>query len=169
MGSQITSHLSFWLWKQYFSWPLHGHLSQLTYHSYIDVKRMRSVRNEVPFLPTTLARQSYQGKQTEFLSPFFMANTTLCPVSILRTYPDKTRLLHGKETKFFCLSSDLTKQWHQARLHSDIEHHLMWRRWSQSHQLSTPTLPVEEEELIKGQTNARLYTDGWTKSYESSY
>ena len=28
---------------------------------------------------------------------------------------------------------------------------IIWRRWTWTHQLSTPTLPIEEEELIKGQ------------------
>ena len=56
----------------------------------------------VAFIPTSLAKQSRQGRPiVEFYFPSLKANTMLCPVSTLSTYLDKTRPLRGEETRLF--------------------------------------------------------------------
>ena len=70
--------------------------------SQLDIMRMRCRSNGNSFLPSTLAKQSRQGKPIEeFFFPSFLPNTTLCPVSTLRTYLDRTSPLRGEETRVF--------------------------------------------------------------------
>ena len=70
--------------------------------SQLNITKMRPSSDGVAFLPTTLAKQSRQGKPIqEFFFPLFLPNTLLCPVNTLRTYVDKTRPLRGEETRLF--------------------------------------------------------------------
>ena len=65
-------------------------------------KRMKIGDMGITFLPSTVAKQSWQGKPiTEFLFPLFPENSNLCPVKTPSTYWDKTDPLHGKESKLF--------------------------------------------------------------------
>uniref|UniRef100_A0A1X7UVA6 Tyr recombinase domain-containing protein n=1 Tax=Amphimedon queenslandica TaxID=400682 RepID=A0A1X7UVA6_AMPQE len=58
--------------------------------------------NLASFLPSALAKQSRQGKPIEsFYFPAFLANTTLCPVNTLDTYPDKTKQMRRNENRLF--------------------------------------------------------------------
>ena len=56
----------------------------------------------ITFLPSTVAKQSWQGKPiAELFFPLFPENSNLCPVKTPSTYWDKTDPLHGKELKLF--------------------------------------------------------------------
>ena len=53
-------------------------------------------------MPIALAKQSRQGKRVEsFFFPSFSLNTTLCPVSTLWVYLEKTAPLREEERKLF--------------------------------------------------------------------
>ena len=68
----------------------------------LDISRMQSLPNGISFLPSSLAKQSRQGKSIEsFFFPTFPTNKTLCPVSSLHVYLSRTTPLHEKETKLF--------------------------------------------------------------------
>ena len=68
----------------------------------LDIKRIQSHSNGVAFLPTSLAKQSRQGKRVEsFFFPSFSVNTTLCPVTTLRVYLERTAPLRKEERKLF--------------------------------------------------------------------
>ena len=70
--------------------------------SQLDTSRMRSGVNGVSFIPSTLAKQSRQGKPIEsFFFPSFPQNPILCPVRTLSVYLDKTNQVRGSETKLF--------------------------------------------------------------------
>ena len=70
--------------------------------SQLDTSRMRSGVNSVSFIPSTLAKQSRQGKPTEpFFFPSLPQNPILCPVRTLSVYLDKTNQVQGSETKIF--------------------------------------------------------------------
>ena len=70
--------------------------------SQLDTSRMRSGVNSMSFIPSTLAKQSRQGKPIEsFFFPSFPQNPILCPVRTLSVYLDKTNQVRGSETKLF--------------------------------------------------------------------
>ena len=75
--------------------------------SQLDMSRMRTLVNGVAFVPTVLAKQSRQGKPIEeFFFPSLGSlpdNASLCPVTSLRAYMDKTKGLRGEETKLCVL------------------------------------------------------------------
>ena len=86
----------------------------------LDIKRIQSHANGVSFLPIALAKQSRQGKRVEsFFFPSFSLNTTLCPVSTLQMYLERTAPLRGEERKLFisfikphkAATSSLTARW----------------------------------------------------------
>ena len=56
----------------------------------------------VAFLPSSLAKQSRQGKPiTEFFFPSFPHDPGLCPVVTLRAYEERTAPIRGTESKLF--------------------------------------------------------------------
>ena len=70
--------------------------------SQLDISRMSVKENGVSFLPSTLAKQSRQGKPIEnFFFPSFPQNPILCPVRTLLIYMDKTKHVRGNESKLF--------------------------------------------------------------------
>ena len=70
--------------------------------SQLDISRMRTLVNRVPFVPIVLAKQSRQGKPIEeFFFPSLPDNASLCPVTSLTAYLDKTEGLRGEETRLF--------------------------------------------------------------------
>ena len=70
--------------------------------SQLDTSRMRSGANGMSFIPSTLAKQSRQGKPIEsFFFPSFPHKPILCPVRTLSVYLDKTNQVRGSETKLF--------------------------------------------------------------------
>ena len=70
--------------------------------SQLDTSRMRSGVNGMSFIPSTLAKQSRQGKPIEsFFFPSFPQNPILCLVRTLSAYLDKTNQVRGSETKLF--------------------------------------------------------------------
>ena len=70
--------------------------------SQLDKERMRWGNDGVSFLPTTLAKQSRQGKPIkEFFFPSFPPVPALCPVKTLQGYLRKTEPLRGVESRLF--------------------------------------------------------------------
>ena len=70
--------------------------------SQLDVTRMRADTNGIAFLPSSLAKQSRQGRPiASFYFPAFQANSILCPVATLHTYLNSTKQLRGSEVKLF--------------------------------------------------------------------
>ena len=70
--------------------------------SNLDITGRQYRPEGVAFLPCTLAKQSRQGKPiAEFFFPSFPHDTTLCPVTTLRAYEERTRDLRAKETRLF--------------------------------------------------------------------
>ena len=70
--------------------------------SQLDSSGMRSSVNGVSFIPSTLAKQSRQGKPIKsFFFPSFPQNPILCLVRTLSAYLDKTNQVRGSETKLF--------------------------------------------------------------------
>ena len=70
--------------------------------STLNLSRMQSRSNGVSFLPSSLAKQSRQGKSIEaFFFPSFPTNKTLCPVNTLQVYLGRTAPLRQEEAKLF--------------------------------------------------------------------
>ena len=76
--------------------------------SQLDVTRMRADTNGIPFLPSSLAKQSRQGRPIDsFYFPAFQANSILCPVATIHTYLNSTKQLRGSEVS--CSSHSLNR------------------------------------------------------------
>ena len=70
--------------------------------SQLESARLRYDKTGVTFFPSTLAKQSRQGKPIkEFFFPLFSSNPTLCPVMTLKDYMARTEPLRGTETRLF--------------------------------------------------------------------
>ena len=70
--------------------------------SQLDATKVRFENSGMSFTPTSLAKQSRQGKPiTDFYFPSFSSNPSLCPVATVRQYIATTQPLRGTETKLF--------------------------------------------------------------------
>lgn len=68
----------------------------------LDISRRSFTPLGVTFHPTSLAKQSRQGKQIkDFFFPVFDENKAVCPVETLRAYEERTKPIRGTETKLF--------------------------------------------------------------------
>ena len=70
--------------------------------SQLDTSRMRFSTKGAIFLPSSLAKQSRQGKTiAEFFFPSFPDNSNLCPVQTLKVYMERTGSLREGERRLF--------------------------------------------------------------------
>ena len=73
--------------------------SRSAYLSQLDIRGCHYNPDGVTFAPSSLAKQSRQGKAIrEFFFPSFPDSITLCPVT---TYEDRTQDFQEEETKLF--------------------------------------------------------------------
>ena len=70
--------------------------------SQLSLSRVSVGSNGVTFLPSTLTKQSRQGKQIcDFYFPAFPEDSLLCQVTTLEIYKSKTHGLRGEEERLF--------------------------------------------------------------------
>ena len=70
--------------------------------SQLNINRMRRMSDGVSFSPSTLSKQSRQGRKIEgFHFPRFQSNPKLCPVVSLQAYLERTEPIRKEETRLF--------------------------------------------------------------------